>query len=112
MTRITNTGDQPVYVGRHEDDREGEKLEAGDSIVVPRVHFSPSPEWRDGRWYLDGRPLHAGDQIEMFFPDGGWQPVRVFAADDLRCGLRVCVNFHGLLFTRMVGDAKLRWPEA
>jgi len=110
MTRITNTGDHPVYIGRHEDDFEGQKLEPGETTDVHPPQIA-NCQWIDDRWHLDGQPLHAGHLLEMFFPDGGWQPVRVFAADDLRCGLRVCVSFHGLLFTRGVGDAKLRWPE-
>ena len=66
-------------------------------------------QWIDGRWHLDGQPLHAGDQIEILTPDG-WRTVRVYRATE-SLGLRVCVNFHGLIFTRTVGNAKLRWPE-
>lgn len=34
-------------------------------------------EWIDGRYHVDGLPIHAGTVMEMRFPDYTWQCVRI-----------------------------------
>jgi hypothetical protein len=38
-------------------------------------------KWIDDRWHCDGRPIHAGDGMEMQFPDGTWLHVRIESQD-------------------------------
>lgn len=34
-------------------------------------------EWIDDRWHLDGRPVHAGANMQICWPDGEWEVVRI-----------------------------------
>lgn len=71
-------------------------------------------EWIDGRWRLDGQGIHAGESIEVQWPDGTWELVRIESAD---AGRKLFAHFeyHGLLVSvRVDPDAyeplPLRWP--
>jgi hypothetical protein len=63
------------------------------------------------RYYLDGRPVHNGDQVEVQLEDGQWRQVRLE-------GLPAEILGHGLLPTLAGGyelvapKALLRWPVA
>ncbi len=72
-------------------------------------------EWINDRWHLDGRPIHAGCGIEVRWPDGTWQPVRVESQDS---GRRIYAHFdyHGFEMAVRLdgyndGVLKLRWPQ-
>ena len=68
--------------------------------------------WHDNRWNLDDLPIHAGDGVEMLFPDGQWLAVRIEEESPDR---RVYVRFsyHGMDLGLMVNDINgLRWPAA
>lgn len=38
-------------------------------------------EWIDDRWHLHGKPVHAGDTIEICWPDRTWEIARVESAE-------------------------------
>lgn len=71
-------------------------------------------EWIDGRWHLDGRAIHAGNCLEVRWPDGTWEAVRIESGD---CGRKLFANFdyHGLGLSVRIAmtserDVDLRWP--
>jgi len=72
-------------------------------------------EWIDDRWHCNGKPIHAGTGMEVQWPDGTWQRVRIESARSGRV-LLACFDYHGLgLSIRVVGnddgsDMPLRWP--
>jgi hypothetical protein len=67
-------------------------------------------EWIEGRWHLDGRPIHAGSQMEMVFPDGTWQRIRIESENSGKV-LLAYVFYHGEPFKTKIGfTRKLRWP--
>lgn len=66
-------------------------------------------KWIDGRWNLDGRPIHAGTPMDVCWPDGTWQQVRIESADAGR-KLLACFDYHGLDLSIRVDDQHLRWP--
>jgi hypothetical protein len=37
--------------------------------------------WTNNRWHLDGKPIHAGDGMQMRCPDGTWINVRIESAN-------------------------------
>lgn len=51
-------------------------------------------EWIDGRWHFDGKPIHAGDGMEIRWPDKTWEPVRIESADAGRI-LKAYFDHHG-----------------
>jgi len=67
--------------------------------------------WIDDRWHLDERPIHAGACVEMRFPDGAWESVRLESADTGRL-LFAHFSYRRLpLRVRLSeGDYELRWP--
>ena len=76
-------------------------------------------EWIDSRWHLDGRPIQAGCGMEVQWPDGTWQHVRI---ESMNGGQRLNAHFdyHGLgLRVRVVQlgasndeGLPLRWPTS
>lgn len=68
-------------------------------------------EWIDDRWHLDGRPIHAGSQMEMVFPDGTWQPVRIESEDAGRVLFAFVFHHKQPLGVKIGFTRKLRWPE-
>jgi hypothetical protein len=71
-------------------------------------------EWIDGRWHCDGDGIHAGVGMEVRWPDGTWQRVRIESGDS---GRKLFANFdyHGMtLAVRVDPEAndprELRWP--
>lgn len=72
-------------------------------------------EWIDDRWHLDGRGIHAGQSLEMLWPDGTWEAVCIESED---CGRKLFAYFdyHGRsLCVRVDSEAyyplPLRWPH-
>jgi len=73
-------------------------------------------EWDGDRWNLDGRGVHAGDGLELRFPDGTWLPVRIESAD---CGRKLYAyfEFHGMDLCLGIFDHEgytrhdVRWPS-
>lgn len=51
-------------------------------------------DWIDGRWYFDGKPIHAGSGMEIQWADGFWMPVRIESADSGR-KLFAHFRYHG-----------------
>lgn len=51
--------------------------------------------WDDGRWHLRGQGIHAGAVMEVRWPDGKWEKVRIESAD---AGRRLYAHFkyHGV----------------
>jgi hypothetical protein len=71
-------------------------------------------DWIDGRWHLDGKGIHAGDMMEIRWPDGTWEVVRIESADRGHL-LSAHFEYHGLcLRVTAWPDTRfeLRWPEA
>jgi len=72
--------------------------------------------WIDDRWHLDGKPVHAGTGLEICWPDGTWERVRVESA---AAGHKLYAHFeyHGLeLCVRVDANGQdathnLRWPQ-
>ena len=72
-------------------------------------------EWIDGRWHLDGRGIHAGDGLELRFPDKSWVPVRI---ESEACGRQLYAHFRfhgmglrvGVVDAEMTDGSNLRWP--
>lgn len=69
-------------------------------------------EWRDDRWHLDGRGVHAGEQLELRGYDGQWFAVRVETSDRGR-RLMAIIKLHRVYFSRVIDPRvdNLRWPE-
>lgn len=72
-------------------------------------------QWIDDRWHLNDRPIHAGCGMEVQWPDGTWQAVRIESED---CGRKLFAHFkyHGLdLCVRVAAPADagrpLRWHK-
>jgi len=70
-------------------------------------------EWIDNRWHLDGRGIHAGESLEVQWPDRTWQRVRIESAEAGR-KLFAHFDYHGLgLCVRVDPEAyeplQLRW---
>ena len=69
-------------------------------------------EWIDARWHLDGKPIHAGCGMEVRWPDGTWQHVRIESGNHGH-RLLACFDYHGLGMCVRVDDScecELRWP--
>ena len=70
-------------------------------------------QWSVDRWHLYGKGIHAGDGMEMRFPDGEWVEGRI---ESQECGRRLLFYFvhHGMTLRVTVDteDDLLRWPEA
>jgi hypothetical protein len=68
--------------------------------------------WGEDRWHLGGRPIHAGAAIEVRWPDGTWEQVRVESADRGRRLYAHGIHYHGVdLSIRLDEDYyALRWP--
>lgn len=66
--------------------------------------------WIDDRWHLDGCGIHAGCLMEVRWPDGTWQVVRIESGDAGR-KLFACFDYHGLALSIRVNDCELRWPK-
>jgi hypothetical protein len=66
--------------------------------------------WIEDRWHLDDRPIHAGNVVEMRFPDGTWDAVRLESSDSGR-RLFACFRYRGIDLSVRVdqGDYELRW---
>lgn len=66
--------------------------------------------WIDDRWHLDGRPIHAGCQMEIRWADGTWEAVRIETGNHGRT-LYAYSEHHGQEFCIVVDEWKeLRWP--
>lgn len=67
-------------------------------------------EWIDDRWHLKGRPIHAGCGMDVRWPDGTWERVRIESAAAGR-KLFACFAYHGLDLSIRVDDAdcQFRW---
>jgi hypothetical protein len=67
---------------------------------------------RGGRYYLDGRPIHNGDQLEIQFADGQWHELRieVLPAEILGYGLLPTLAGGYELVAKVPSKALLRWP--
>jgi hypothetical protein len=74
--------------------------------------MSAAIEWIEDRWHLGGRPIHAGCGMEVCWPDGTWQHVRIESGDAGR-KLFACFDYHGLGLSIRVDDSdcQLRWPR-
>lgn len=71
----------------------------------------PKPlTWQDSRWHCDGRPIHAGDAMELRGDGGNWIPIRVESADR-GYRLTACVVLHGVQFCYGIDTEydRLRW---
>jgi len=67
--------------------------------------------WIDGRYHLDGQGIHAGDGMELRFPDGTWLRVRIESAE---AGRQLYAHFahHEMpLQARINSSDELRWPK-
>lgn len=69
--------------------------------------------WTNNRWHLRGDGIHAGTTMEVQWPDGTWQTVRIESADGGR-KLFAHFDYHGLgLSVRVDPEAynplPLRW---
>ena len=69
--------------------------------------------WKNDRWHLDGKGIHAGDGAEYRFPDGFWERGRFESQDGGRV-LLFYFRFHGMsLKLRLDPDHDdVRWPES
>jgi hypothetical protein len=69
-------------------------------------------QWIDDRWHLDGRPIHAGCGMEVQWPDGTRQHVRIESQDHGR-RLYAHFDYHGVGLGIRVdhGDYPLRWDD-
>lgn len=70
-------------------------------------------EWTDDRWHLDGKPVHAGEVMEIRWPDGTWECVRIESTDSGR-KLFAYFDHHGEqlripVHTLFNGDRQFRW---
>ena len=68
-------------------------------------------QWIDDRWHCDGRPIHAGNCLELRGDGGHWIPVRVESRDQGR-ELIAFYRVHGREFCSGIETDydKLRWP--
>lgn len=71
--------------------------------------------WIDGRWHLDGEGIHAGECVEVKWPDGTWERVRIESADSGR-KLFAHFDYHGLTVAVRVdpeayNPLPMRWPQ-
>jgi hypothetical protein len=69
-------------------------------------------EWIDDRWHLDGRGIHAGSFLEIRWPDGTWEAVRIESADRGRTLFAHFVHHGQRCCVRVVPDGcdhPLRW---
>lgn len=73
--------------------------------------------WEDDRWHLDGKPIHAGAGVEICWPDGTWQAVRIESGN---AGRKLFAHFehHGEEMAVPVCDRNqdriehtIRWPR-
>lgn len=64
----------------------------------------------EDRWHLNGCAIHAGCLMDVHWPDGTWQAVRVESGDAGR-KLFACFDYHGLELSIRVNDLDLRWPK-
>jgi hypothetical protein len=68
------------------------------------------PIWIEDRWHLEGRPIHAGNVLQIRWPDGTWEAVRIETG---KTGLRLFAHcdHHGEEFVVEVDDTRhaLRW---
>lgn len=71
-------------------------------------------EWFDNRWHLDGQGIHAGESLEVRWPDGTWERVRIESQD---CGRRLYAHgmqYHGVDLCIRVDDDSygygMCWP--
>jgi len=76
-----------------------------------------SLKWIDDRWHLDGEGIHAGERMEVCWPDGVWETVRIESGN---CGRRLFAYFvyHSMSLCVKVADLDgngeirpLRWPK-
>ena len=70
-------------------------------------------DWIDDRWHLDGQPVHAGAAMDVCWPDGTWETVRVESADRGH-KLLATFDYHGLALCVRIWpdpDIEFRWPE-
>ncbi len=69
-------------------------------------------EWRDGRWHLAGRQVHAGEHLELRGYDGKWFAIRVETSDRGQ-RLIAAVELHRVYFSRVIDPRldRLRWPN-
>jgi len=71
--------------------------------------------WIDERWHLDGRPIHAGTLLEILWPDGTWELVRI-ESDDRGRNLYAHFRHHGRSVSVLAhrptwtGTLPMRWP--
>jgi hypothetical protein len=68
-------------------------------------------EWIDGRWHVEGRGIHAGDHMEIRWPDGFWEAVRIETTNQGTV-LGAYFEHHGELCCVRIDDKhhRLRWP--
>ena len=66
--------------------------------------------WIDDRWHLNGRPIHAGDCMELRGGGGKWIPVRIESSNRGRV-LHAVVRVEGREFYSTIQPEfdKLRW---
>lgn len=68
-------------------------------------------EWIDYRWHVDGQAIHAGNVMEIRWPDGVWEAVRIESRDS---GATLVAYFehHGEQCAIRIDDRhhRLRWP--
>jgi hypothetical protein len=63
-----------------------------------------------GRWHCDGKPIHAGANMELQFPDEEWVLVRIESHESGRI-LLAQVDFHcATLVYGLTHKSRLRWP--
>lgn len=68
--------------------------------------------WTNDRWHLNGRGIHAGDCLEIRWPDGTWGAVRIESSDRGRT-LFAHFDYHGMpLCIRVDDSVSLRWPQS
>lgn len=70
-------------------------------------------EWVDDRWHLNGKAIHAGAGIEVQWPDGAWEVVRVESGDRGRKLYAMGISYHGVYLSIRIDDGsyRLRWPQ-
>jgi hypothetical protein len=71
-------------------------------------------EGRGRRYYLDGRAVHNGDQVEIQLEDGQWRQVRLegLPAEILGYGLLPALAGGYELVAKVPLKALFRWPAA